>query len=359
MKNIWLFLSLISLPSLLFSQEIPLKTRIYLIGDAGEMENESHPVIEDLNGRLKSEKASQTHLIYLGDNIYPFGMPDINDESRVESENILKKQLGIWPSLSGNIYMIPGNHDWEKGKSDGWNSVLRAQEYVEENFPNGKVNWLPKDACPGPFPVYLNDETVLIVLDSQWWLHNQEKPGEDSDCEFKTEEEIISILTYLLEENQDKIVLIAMHHPMRAFGPHNGGFNWKDHLFPLRPLSSDLYIPIPILGSIYPLYRTWFGDVQDIPHPRYQAMIGALDRVFALHPHVIQVSGHEHGLFYTKEEGKHYVVSGAGAKNTHIRKVNTAEFTYADQGYAYLDFYENHRVTLNFLAPGRDSSLLR
>ena len=148
-----------------------------------------------------------------------------------------------------------------------------------------------------------------------------------------------------------------MHHPLRAYGPHNGAYNWKDHLFPFIAASKNLYIPLPIVGSIYPLYRTWFGDIQDIPHPKYEAMIKALDRVFDTHPHVIQVAGHEHGLFYTKEDNTHYIVSGAGAKDTYIKKNNPAEFTYAKQGYARLDFYENHKVDLTFFDPTEDQSL--
>src|SRR5690606_31015105 len=155
--------------------------------------------------------------------------------------------------------------------------------------------------------------------------------------------------SYLLEENQDKVVLFAMHHPMRAYGPHNGAYSWKDHLFPLTAAQENLYIPLPVIGSIYPIYRTLFGDIQDIPHPKYQAFIGALGIVLALSPHVIQLSGHEHGLFSTREGSNHYVVSGSGAKNTYIKKHNPAEFTYNVQGYAYLDFYQNHRVSLTFL----------
>ncbi|OOG78213.1 BamA/TamA family outer membrane protein [Algoriphagus sp. A40] len=332
-------------------QDAPIKMRIYLIGDAGEMENGHHPVVEDLKSRLAEGPKIPTHLIYLGDNIYPFGLPPDEAENRTEAETILSTQLGLWADLPGKIWMVPGNHDWEKGKSDGWNAILRAEKYVAENFPSDQVQWIPESACPGPKAIHIDENTLLIALDSQWWLHSNDKPGADSDCEFKTEEEIIAAISYLLEENQDKVILFAMHHPMRAYGPHNGAYSWKDHLFPLTAAKENLYIPLPVIGSIYPLYRTWFGDVQDLPHPKYQALITTLERTFELHPNVIQISGHEHGLFYTKEGSKHYIVSGAGAKNTHIKKNNPAEFTYSNQGYAYLDFYENHRVILTFLDP--------
>ncbi len=341
------------------AQDSLLKMRIYLIGDAGEMENGHHPVVEDLRSRLGQAPKVKTHLIYLGDNVYPLGLPPKDASNRAESEKILQAQLGLWEELPGEIWMVPGNHDWEKGKSDGWNAILRAEEFVSENFPKDKVHWVPENACPGPQAIGLDDHTLLITLDSQWWFHSNDKPGTDSDCEYKTEEEIVAAISYLLEENQDKIVLFAMHHPMRTYGPHNGAYSWKDHLFPLTAAKKNLYLPLPILGSIYPLYRTLFGDIQDVPHPKYQAFIGALERIFAIHPHVIQVAGHEHGLFYTQEGSKHYIVSGSGAKDTFIKKNNPAEFTYNNPGYAYLDFYENHRVELSFLAPSEEKPLFQ
>lgn len=339
------------------AQDSLLKMRIYLIGDAGEMEDGHHPVVEDLKVRLQVSPDLMTHLIYLGDNIYPLGLPPEDAENRLEAEQILRTQLDLCSEVSGKIWMLPGNHDWEKGKADGWNAILRAEEFIKENYPEDKVQWIPGSACPGPVATALDENTLLISLDSQWWFHSNDKPGADSDCEYKTEEEIVAAISYLLKKNQDKVIIFAMHHPMRSYGSHNGGYSWKDHLFPLTAVKKNLYVPLPILGSIYPLYRTWFGDIQDIPHPKYQAFIRVLDEIFAVHPHVIQAAGHEHGLFYTKEESKHYIVSGAGAKETYIKKQNPAEFTYNKQGYSHLDFYENNRVTLTFLDPERDEPL--
>ena len=148
MNKCWLIAWILVFPFAGLAQESPVKMRIYLIGDAGEMKNGNHPVLEDLKSRLQEEKIPLTHLIYLGDNIYPRGMPDLHAETRIESEVILRTQLKLFSSLSGKIWMVPGNHDWEKGRSDGRNAVLRAQEFVKENFPSEKVHWVPEDACP-------------------------------------------------------------------------------------------------------------------------------------------------------------------------------------------------------------------
>ena len=357
MKKLVFALLSILFSQLAFGQDADIKFRVYLIGDAGELEDQHHPVIEKVRQKAQASPSIPSHIIYLGDNIYPLGMPPVGTEERPEAENILKTQLDLYTTISGKIWMVPGNHDWEKGKSDGWNRVLYAEEYIEDNYPSEKVNLVPTGGCPGPYITHLDSETLLIAFDSQWWLHSKEKPGIESDCEFKTEEEILASLAYTLQENQDKTIIFAMHHPLRSYGPHNGGYSWKDHLFPLTVASENLYIPLPVIGSVYPLYRTWFGDIQDIPHPKYEAMIKALDRLFDTHPNVIHVAGHEHGLFYTKEGDTHYVVSGAGAKNTHIKKNNPAEFTYPQQGFASLDFYQNNQVVLTFFDPKKEEPI--
>lgn len=358
MKKFILLLVFSALSSILWAQqEASLKFRIYLIGDAGEMENGHHPVVEDVSDKLQSDGNIPSHIIYLGDNIYPKGMPAPEDSDRAEAEWILKTQLDLYQYLSGKIWMVPGNHDWERGRSQGWNAVLQAEEYVQENYPEDKVLWIPSGGCPGPDVFELDTETILVTLDSQWWLQLKDKPGADSDCDYKSEEEVLAALGYIFEENQDKTILVAMHHPLRSYGPHNGAYSWKDHFFPLTAVSPNLYIPLPVIGSIYPLYRSWFGDIQDLRHPKYEAMIRALDRIFESHPNVINVAGHEHGLAYTREDNVHYVISGAGAKNTYIKKNNSADFTYPFQGYAVLDFYDNHEVRITYFDPLKEEPL--
>ncbi|WPR77239.1 metallophosphoesterase [Algoriphagus sp. NG3] len=358
MKRISLLLIFWSLSTTLWAQqEANLKFRIYLIGDAGEMENGHHPVVEDVKEKLLKDETIPTHIIYLGDDIYPKGMPESEYKERDRAELILKTQLDLYQYLSGKIWMVPGNHDWERGRSKGWAAVLRAEEYVQENYPEDKVNWIPTGGCPGPDVIELDPGTLLITLDSQWWLQLKNKPGADSDCEYKSEEEVLDALRYVFEENQEKTILVAMHHPLRSYGPHNGAYSWKDHLFPLTAASQKLYVPLPGIGSIYPLYRSWFGDIQDLTHPQYEAMTRALESIFKEHPNVINVAGHEHGLAYTREDNVHYVISGAGAKSTYIKKNNSADFTYSLQGYAALDFYENHEVKITFFDPLKEEPL--
>jgi len=69
MKILYLLI-LCWLPSLLQAQETPRKFRVYLVGDAGELDNGQHPVVEDIRNKLQADPESPAHIVYLGDNIY-------------------------------------------------------------------------------------------------------------------------------------------------------------------------------------------------------------------------------------------------------------------------------------------------
>src|SRR5690606_13074865 len=112
-----------------------------------------------------------------------------------------------------------------------------------------------------------------------------------------------------LKRNAHKKVIVASHHPSYTYGIHGGVFGIKDHLFPLTALkkTKNLYLPLPVLGSIYPLYRTWFGNIQDTPHPVYRQFRDAKVSLMKNHPDIIDVAGHEHALQHIQKEGMDFV----------------------------------------------------
>src|SRR5690606_9332744 len=82
------------------------------------------------------------------------------------------------------------------------------------------------------------------------------------------------ILTNIAQKYSDKILIIMSHHPMRSYGEHSLRFNTMGHIFPLRQLWRRLYIPMPGLGSIYPILRsTDFRTAEDLIHPFYNELV--------------------------------------------------------------------------------------
>ena len=322
-----------------------VKTRIILVGDAGELIKGQASVLDAIKKNIKLDK--KTVVVYLGDNLYDAGLPHETYNRYSDIKAALDSQLNLLKGTAAKAYMIPGNHDWENGGARGYETVRRQQIYVDQ-FGEGKVEFYPKQGCPGPVEVPLGDDVVLIMMDSQWWIHQNDKPGVESDCEYKTEDEIISELDDILNRNYKKLVILATHHPFKSNGPHGGYFTWKQHIFPFTDLRENLYIPFPVIGSAYPIARSVFGTPQDIKHPAYTNMINRIMEAVKTHPHVIMAAGHEHALQLLKDSSYNYIISGSGCKTSRLSPGRKAEFTARSLGFVTLDILRNKNVRANF-----------
>ncbi|MDB5203854.1 MAG: metallophosphoesterase [Ferruginibacter sp.] len=348
-------ITLLTAASFIFSGVIAqdsLQSTIVLIGDAGQLTNGRHPVVAAVKRNIPINK--KTTIIYLGDNLYKTGLPDNALPTYDIAKAPLDSQIHIAGTAQSNVYFIPGNHDWANGGRNGYESILRVQSYIDF-LSNNYVKMYPRDGCPGPEEVSITDDITLVMMDSQWWLQEYDKPGIESDCPYKTKAEVITQLDDILAKNSKKLVLIAMHHPMRSYGPHGGFFTLKQHIFPFTDAIPNLYIPLPVIGSSYPLTRAVFGTAQDLKHPLYQAMIHDIEGVVKGHKNVIFVSGHEHTMQLIQDSGYNYIVSGSGSKTSRVSKSRFSLFASGNTGFATLEISKNKIVRSKFFEVAGDS----
>ncbi|QSE98536.1 BamA/TamA family outer membrane protein [Fulvivirga lutea] len=306
---------------------------LYLVGDAGKVtdgQTSNFQVIsEQINGQNEG-------LVFLGDNIYQQGMPTAQSESRIAAEEAINAQIELAKKFNGNAYFIPGNHDWAQGRKIGWDQVQRQEDYVEDRLDSANV-FIPNDGCPGPVEVNLSDELLLVIIDTQWFLHGWDKPtNEIGGCDFNTPLDVLLALDQILALNTHRKVVVATHHPMYTYGEHGGVFPFKHFLMP------------PVVGAFYPFYRAVFGSVQDIPNPKYKGMRNALVETLEQYPNVIHVAGHEHSLQYSFNNSIHYIVSGSGSKTTYVKKKGFAEYAESVNGFAKLLFYSDGEVKVEY-----------
>ncbi len=332
--------------SYLLAAQSPTYT-LFLLGDAGAPNlNGPDATLELLKAQLEATPAST--LVILGDNVYQNGMPDKENPTRPNAEARMAAQLKILENYKGQAYVLPGNHDWKRGQTGGWKYLSNQELFVESHLQRGNV-FLPDNGCPDPIEIPLTKQSTLVILDTQWWLHpKNDRPGEDSDCECKTEEQVVTRLQDIMDRNQDRQVIVAAHHPMYTYGEHNGAATWKDHLFPFTHTKKNLYIPLPVLGSIMPLYRSVFGNIQDTKHPTNRLMRKSILGVLKPYAHTIYVNGHDHSLQYIQRDSLHFITSGAGSKQSVVRKRKHTRFADSQKGFARLDFHTDGSVTLQF-----------
>ena len=340
MLNWWLYAQKDSIPA----QKDTISQRIILIGDAGRLTDGRHPVVDAVKKTILLD--NKTTVIFLGDNLYEKGLPGEEFLNYDKERSVLDTQIAIADGTPAKVYMIPGNHDWQNGGRDGFATVVREQLYVD--FLRQKnVKYLPEDGCPGPKEVSLGNDVTVIFFDSQWWLHPFDKPGIESDCDCKTKDELVTKIADIAAKNAKKLVILACHHPFRSNGVHGGYFTLKQHVFPFTDIFSSAYIPLPIIGSAYPLTRSMFGTPQDLKHPVYADMINKIsEAIKKAAPNIIFTAGHEHNLEHIQDSSYHYIISGGGCREQRVSSSRKSVFTTPTQGFSVLEVSVNKNVTL-------------
>lgn len=315
----------------------------YLIGDAGNADQPGPQKLLSVFGQRLQAADSASTLLFLGDNIYPSGMPNNGSTFRASAEEKINKQLALSKKFKGKTIFIPGNHDWYNGV-DG----LREQEKYVNEYLKQKKAFLPRKNC-GIDKLDINEYTALIVIDSEWFLQDWDKhPKINEDCDIKTREQFYLELQSEINKNQNKTTIIAMHHPLMSNGPHGGQFSLEKQLFPIKR------IPLPVIGSVINLLRKTTGaSPADLQNKKYNAFARRIRAMIQDKRNVIVVSGHEHNLQYIDNLGIKQVVSGAGSKAEAARAINANDFSFGRGGYAVINVHKNGAAKLSFF--GLDS----
>ncbi|HET9745215.1 MAG TPA: metallophosphoesterase, partial [Chitinophagaceae bacterium] len=120
------------------------------------------------------------------------------------------------------------------------------------------------------------------------------------------------------------------------------------HVFPFTEIKRNLYIPLPGLGSIYPIARSVFGSLQDLSHPIYANMINQVSNAVKAHPHTVFVAGHDHGLQLIQDSSHSYIVSGGGCKIQRVSKSRKSLYAESIRGFVVMEVSTNKNVTVNF-----------
>ncbi|MBD0259710.1 MAG: metallophosphoesterase, partial [Cytophagales bacterium] len=332
---------------------------VFLVGDAGAATPPPGTVPASLAGQLEAA-GPKASVVWLGNHAGCKGFSHADDSGERETPPGMPS-LAALKNFPGRVVIIPGNCDWDDGRRDGWRAVQRQEQSVERYLDRGNV-FLPGGGCPGPVEVPLSEQVTLVVLDTQWWLHPWDKPGEESDCEAKEAMEVSLQLDDILARNRHKRVIVAGHHPLYSYGRRGGYRPARVHLFPLTDLHPALYVPLPGLGSGYALYHRLLGGPQDIPHPRYLVQRNALRDVLNKYPGVVYAAGHDEALQYIRRGGVHYVNSGTPARDPYLAPgKRDLQYGRAGGGFARLDYQAGGDVWLSLwpAEPGGKGPLYR
>lgn len=322
----------------------------YLIGDAGLSPiGGMNPALKIFKEKLdKADKNSTA--IFLGDNIYPAGLPDPKDSTLayLEAKNHLDAQLKTLDNFKGRPLFIPGNHDWY---TEGLIGLEREEDYIKDALKQ-KNPFLPENGCPIDV-IEIGDDIAIITIDSEWYLTNWDKrPNMNDKCEIKSREKFFLELEDAIKDYRDRTTVIAMHHPSTSYGPHGGQYSLRKQFYP-----KELPFPIPILGTfINVLRRTSGATIEDLNNKRYKELMKRVTTLAQFSERVIFTSGHEHTLQYIVENNTPQIISGSGAKEGTTRLLNGSEFNTGKMGYATLEVYTDGSSRLRFYGVGENGN---
>jgi hypothetical protein len=332
-----------------------IELAIFLIGDAGSQAYDGEPVLQELALQSDSLRPVRQFVVFLGDNVYPRGVPPRGHPGRKDAERRLAAQVLAIRKGSAQGLLIPGNHDWDRQGRDGWNSIRRQDSLVRQ-FGGPDVRLAPSGGCPGPDVVDLGTHIRLIALDTEWWLHNDVKPyGEASPCPTKTYDQVEDSLAGALRDKGERHAIVLTHHPLRSGGIHGGSFTLGDHIFPLRNFKRWLWVPLPLIGSLYPFARQMGISNQDAFGGKYRQMRSALERAFRKNPPLVIASGHDHDLQVIRGGrsgitwAAYQLVSGAGILGhaSVVRDIEGSLFEREAAGFMRLDVTRDGRIRLS------------
>lgn len=335
---------------------------VFLIGDAGapslplgDATELVDPVLRALRADVGEAVASlgteQVATLFLGDNVYRDGLAPEGHPDRRHGERVLAAQMAA--SEPARAVFLAGNHDWHIEGPEGWTRALEQRRFLARFAP--RVRMLPPGGCAGPETLDVGAYLRLVLIDPIGFGHLADHHEEHvTECPDRSLTEAFLDLAAEIDHPEGRHLALALHHPLITAGPHGGHFGWKQHLFPLTDFWSWAWVPMPVLGSVYPLSRQLGVTGTDATSESYARYIQSVYRASRPLVPLIYVGGHEHSLQVHRDlVGAYYLVSGAGSARKVDRVVNdmtTAMMATARGGYMRLDVDAEGRLALTVLA---------
>ncbi len=300
---------------------LAIEQRVILIGDAGTVESAS--VLQVMADSVRN-LAEITTVVFLGDNIYPDGIPPETASDRTYAEEVLRQQVVAATTEGARAIFVAGNHDWHHALAG-----LVAQSQLVTRFGGQQAHFLPQPpGCPGPESVALGARVLLVTLDTEWMLMEDKPAG---PCADQTNQDVLQDLEDLLASYGSRDVVMVAHHPLRTKGSHGGACGFL---------------------CAKQIWKWIVGDPQDMRHERNREIRdGIADAIRSARP-IVYAAGHDHSMQVIEgvedSEAEFFLVSGRGAVDKESVVGHDESTLYAAEvpGFMILDFLEQDRVVL-------------
>ena len=119
---------------------------ILFFGGADKSPDNSAPALNGLRDQLAATKKGS--LILLGNNGAKRGLPDSTGSATNQRvKKILEDKLSTVKSFNGDVFIVPGNHDWANGGKVGTKGFCGLKILLKITW--GRMLWCPARAAQG------------------------------------------------------------------------------------------------------------------------------------------------------------------------------------------------------------------
>ncbi|WP_167597657.1 metallophosphatase [Leeuwenhoekiella sp. ZYFB001] len=295
-----------------FAQDKEIEQTFYFTGNTGDAPNATTTsVLEAIT--TMSQKDAKATFVAIG-NITQQGYPP-KKKDRKEVETFLQQEL-MQPleAFNGNVILMPGNNEWNK---NGHENLDDLESFIQDNT---EIEFWPNDGCPREIENLEMDNVELLMIDSQWFLEDwDDHLYLNNKCDIKTRDDFFAKFKDDLKDEQNKTVIVAVHHSILTLSQQNfieniGGLTVEDYYSTLR-----------------------------------QKYAGTLETLASQFPDVIFVSASDRNLQYVFDDGIPQIISGAASEKLDgVRKAKDGQFASKAHGFARLTVYKDRSSVVEF-----------
>ena len=303
-----------------------LQYRIITTGNTADLQLEEDAFYNNLRSMISST-TTPTAIIINGD----FTIGDMN--LLVDSIKVTRLVSVVKGLDHATLIVLPGDRDWADSSPEGWKYVQKLERMFNRfDLPN--LHWPVNRGCPGPEEIFLGEQVLLIALQTQWWNHPYSKPTPgDADCKIADITSFNEELEDLIDENDNRNIVLVGHFPILSYGPYGGMWPWYKYLF-----------PIPVLSGLAPAFHSNVGSVKDISNHRFSPLKEKLKSVMNEQHQLIYLSSHEQNLQVLKYEDHYLINSGSPVKAGYSGSGKLTLYSESNAGLVELKYFDNGRV---------------
>ncbi len=328
------------------------KFTVFVVGNYAGAQDEEKLTLELIKQAI--EAGENSAIIFLGTNMdWDQVYSNCNNDENL-AKKAIKLHFHFLERYKGKVFFVPGKEEWDHGSRNGLKRVRFCKDIIEEALERGNV-FLPDYGCPGPIELQVSKTTVLILFDSQSWLHpwNRGQPSRDEpffkeQCDLEDESDFFIRINDAIKRNNNKHVILATYHPLYSSGHHGGKFGLKAHIFPLTLQNNNLFVPLPVIGSMYVGYRKVLGNPNDLAHYKYRKFRKTIEDILKNKKNLIYTASLEKNLQYRNKESIHHVISGSGQEPVFVKENGKSDYAKKEKGFAKIELFNDGKAELYF-----------